>query len=214
MKFKSLVTLLPEGRRRALKKIYYRRQIKAGRFASAESEYGIIDDYVRAGDNVVDIGANVGHYTLKFSELVGPSGRVFAFEPIRATFSILCENVTLSRFPNITLINAAVSDAQRATAMIVPDDNYYMAHMADTGSEQVFCFTLECLFPDVTINFLKVDAEGQDLRILEAGTGLIKRCRPTIMAELSPEDVTGLAERFGYSIRRLESSHNVIMVPR
>ena len=68
---------------------------------------------LRKGDVVIDAGANVGYFTMLFSDLVGAYGHVHAFEPVPATFSLLSENVR--RFPhyaNVSL-NCAALGRQR-----------------------------------------------------------------------------------------------------
>src|SRR5690606_41619503 len=62
-----------------LKRIHFSRQIKKGNFVTDEPEYKVLPNFIRKGDWVIDIGANVGHYTIQFSELVGKEGRVIAF---------------------------------------------------------------------------------------------------------------------------------------
>lgn len=64
--------------------------------------------FLRPGANAVDIGAHIGYFSRHFAELVGPSGRVFAFELHRETFQILRRNV--ARYPNVTAEELAVSD--------------------------------------------------------------------------------------------------------
>ncbi|MBU0751000.1 MAG: FkbM family methyltransferase [Gammaproteobacteria bacterium] len=76
--------------------------------------YGLFDDVVswlavtavRPGDTVLDIGAHFGYFTLLFSELAGPSGRVIAFEPTPSTYGLLKDNV--SPYPNIVAANLAL----------------------------------------------------------------------------------------------------------
>ena len=83
-----VVARLPQYWRQMLKQWSSRRQIKAGRFRIPEKEYDILPKYLKQGDWVLDVGANIRHYTVRFAELVGPTGRVIAFEPMSATFSL------------------------------------------------------------------------------------------------------------------------------
>jgi len=83
--------------------------------------YGLFDEVVswlavkavRAGDTVLDIGAHFGYFTLLFSEMVGPSGRVIAFEPTPSTYGLLKDNV--SPYSNIVAANLALG-RERGTA--------------------------------------------------------------------------------------------------
>lgn len=211
---RQLLKSLPERQVIALKKILYKSQIRRGAFVSPEQEFELVKEYIRPGDVVLDIGANIGHYTLKFAELVGREGRVFAFEPIHATFSLLTENVAYAGFDSVTLINAAVSDRTAALSMSVQDNNYYTAAIVDDGDEKIFCFNLMDLCASLDIDFIKIDAEGQDKNILNASLPLIKRCKPVIMAELVPDDVADFLAEANYEVRRVAGSHNIIMTPR
>lgn len=69
-------------------------QIRRNSFKTTEIEYSLLDKWIRPGDWVLDIGANVGHYSLKFSELVGESGHVLLFEPVLSTVDLLASNIT------------------------------------------------------------------------------------------------------------------------
>ncbi|MDO3722417.1 FkbM family methyltransferase [Marinobacter sp. chi1] len=131
---KELAARLPNSWQDELKRIHYGGQIKKGRFVADEPEYESLDQLINDGDWVIDIGANVGHYTKKFSELVGPAGRVIAFEPVPTTFSLLAANVQKFPLKNVSLFNAAVSDKLDLAGMAVPTfstglSNYYPAYL-------------------------------------------------------------------------------------
>ena len=74
------------------------------------SETKTIKTHVKKGDVVLDIGANIGYYTLIFAELVGEKGKVYAFEPDPTNFDLLRKNVEINGYRNITLIQKAVSN--------------------------------------------------------------------------------------------------------
>jgi len=65
-----------------LRRLFFRRQIRGRAFFTDEREYGLLDTWLAQDDWVLDIGANVGHYTMRMSELVGANGRVIAIEPV------------------------------------------------------------------------------------------------------------------------------------
>ncbi len=93
--FNSIAAKLPMRLQQRMKRIHFAYQIKRDRFSADEPEFDLSQDLISGGDWVVDIGANIGHYTLLFSKLVGPTGRVIAFEPMPETFELLCANVAL-----------------------------------------------------------------------------------------------------------------------
>ena len=69
----------------------------------------LITRLVRPGDTVIDIGANIGYYTLIFARLVGDRGRVVAFEPDPDNFDLLARNVAANGYENVTLVRGAVA---------------------------------------------------------------------------------------------------------
>ena len=83
---------------------------------------------VQQGDVVIDVGANVGYFTMLFADLTGKRGQVHAFEPIPSTFEELLRNIR--RFPGykgVYLNCASVGDSQRRTAMLLPRDDHGQA---------------------------------------------------------------------------------------
>jgi FkbM family methyltransferase len=90
--------------------VFFQYQIKHGSFFTDEKECALLDTFLQPGDWVLDLDANVGHYTVRMSHLVGRSGRVIAVEPMPDTFALLACNTRLLDHANVTLLNVAVSD--------------------------------------------------------------------------------------------------------
>ena len=213
---KSIVAKLPMRLQQRLKRMYFAYQIKRSRFYTDEPEFDLCADLISGGDWVVDIGANIGHYTLLFSKLVGPTGRVIAVEPIPETFELLCANVALLDTRNTTLINAAASDETSIAGMRVPKldsglDNFYMAAITSEFSDtQVLCFPFDRLNIPNKIKLVKIDAEGHDFAALQGMRELLQRDRPIIFIEDDSERVQSFLVQFGYSKEKLTGSPNVI----
>src|SRR5439155_2909007 len=131
---KRFAAQLPEGAQHELRRLFFRQQIRRNRFVTDEQEYKLLDRFIATGDWVLDIGANVGHYTLRMSELVGGNGRVIAFEPVPETFALLAANARLFPHRNVSLLNVAVSDHTDRVGMQIPHfskglTNYYQARI-------------------------------------------------------------------------------------
>lgn len=140
---------------------------------------------VKEGDIVVDIGANIGYYTLMASSLVGPSGKVYAFEPDPINHSLLVKNIELNGFSNIVTEQKAVSDKNGKLKFYLNKD--------DVGAHTLYQPKFSCDVLDVEsirlddyfsskkipINFIKMDIEGAELaallgmpNIIQANPGL------------------------------------------
>lgn len=92
---------------------------------------------VRRGMTVVDVGAHIGYYTTQFSDLVGSSGRVIAFEPHPYNFQLLQHNVSGKN--NVTLLKNAASDREETVTLFddMPDTGGPSLRRDDNRAEQV-----------------------------------------------------------------------------
>jgi FkbM family methyltransferase len=213
---KRLAARLPASWQEELKRIQYRHQIHHDKFLTTEPEFKILDQLVSAGDWVIDIGANVGHYTKRLSDLVGPHGRVVAIEPVPGTFALLAANASLFRHRNVTLLNVAASDRATLVGMQIPRfdsglANYYEASItADDGALQVMTIAIDALAITQRIKLIKIDAEGHDPIVLQGLQGILARDHPIVIAETnSPAALEKLAQ-FGYSGQKLKGSPNML----
>ncbi len=143
---------------------------------------GICVGYIPGpGDCVFDIGANCGLSTYCFSTLVGPEGRVIAFEPDPLSYSLLLRNIARHRLRNVTPVNAALA-ATRGTAPFYADGSIgsCLAGMPSLTTvapvHAVETVTLEDAFsrwgePD----FCKIDIEGAEIQVLTAAKQLLAK---------------------------------------
>lgn len=212
---KKIFKHLPDDFLVIVKKFYYLILIKRDKFVSPEKEFELLKKIIVDGAKVIDIGANIGHYTILFSRLVGDNGRVLAFEPIPKTFDILVSNINNFKAKNVTLINAAISDMSREANFTVPNDNLYQSNMDNNGEIHVMCFPLTAFLPkDWECLFIKIDAEGGDEDIIRNSIDAINNLRPIVMAELNLNGAGKLVDIFiEYSIRGIKGSHNSFFVP-
>ncbi len=214
--------LLTRRVRLALMNAYYLHQHR--RRAGEEPEMRCLESFVRPGDCVVDIGANVGFYTVRLSEAVGPRGMVHAFEPVPETFAILSDIVRRLPLPNVVLHACALADGEGAAEMVVPGeaggaDNLYLAHLAgeDPGPGRrvrVETTTLDGLrrggLPRIA--FIKCDVEGAELLVLRGAGAVFRGDRPVVLCEVSrhatrfrssPEEVFAFMRGIGYRSMRV-----------
>ena len=88
-----------------------------------EFETGIVKKLIKKGDVVVDVGANIGYYSLIFARAVGDNGKVFAFEPEPTNFDLLKKNLEINGYKNVVAINKAVSNIKGKVKLYVDSEN-------------------------------------------------------------------------------------------
>jgi FkbM family methyltransferase len=143
---------------------------------------------LRPGQTFVDIGANVGCLSFLAATLVGPTGRVVAFEPNPNNLQRLYAGITLNRFEHVEVKPYAVSD-RRTTLVLSGGSNTCVVEARGFDSAATFA---QAVVPDdelaylPAIDFLKMDIEGHEPRALLGCTALILRHNPTLLTEFAP----------------------------
>lgn len=215
---KRIAARMPPGVQQELRRQYFGFQIRTHRFYTDEQEYRLIDTFLREGDWALDIGANVGHYALRMSQVVGPSGRVIAVEPVPETFALLASNARLFPYRNVTLLNVAASDRTAAVDMAIPAFdvgllNYYQAHLtAGEGALGVLTMPVDALHLPGKVGLVKVDVEGHELPVLKGMRSLLERDRPALIVETGARETVDFLEAMGYEAERIRGSGNVVCV--
>jgi len=159
-----------------------------------ESTY-IFERLLRAGDTVIDIGANIGWYTLLSAKKVGPHGRVVACEPEPHNFELLEASVRLNQFANVTLLRKGVSDRTGKVSLHLSPTNAGGHTIMETGNQAgeitVDCTTIDELVRELSlgkVDVVKIDAEYSEPLILLGARALLSRGQPSyIMMEYSPD---------------------------
>jgi FkbM family methyltransferase len=157
----------------------------------APDESMLIRAFLRPGDTVVDVGANVGNMTLAMAAAVGDRGRVLSFEPQRFPFLCLCANIALNSLihfvePYQMAVGEAAGLIDVPTLNPVQDiTNYGGVSLLDkhtTPVEKAGVVTIDSLeLP--TLRLLKADVEGMEPAVLRGARATIQRLRPVIWTE-------------------------------
>jgi FkbM family methyltransferase len=213
---KELASHLPSQLQQELKRFKFGRQLRWHTFSTNEPEFERLRGWIHPGDWAIDVGANIGHYTCRLSELVGPTGRVFSFEPIPQTFELLAANVALLRAPNVTLFNVAASDSMGIVAMSLPSfetglRNYYMARIVESGqlaAYHVAAIRIDSLELARAVALVKVDAEGHELQVLRGMDALLRAAKPRLIVEGHDPRVEAYLDSLGYGFEIFEGSPN------
>ena len=163
-----------------------------------EADIQFLKEIVQFGDRVVDVGANIGLYTKHLSQLTGPAGKVFSFEPISQNLVVLKSVIKKLHLPNIHLFHGAVSAKVGLGEVVVPEtgtfEGFYLARFAKDGDkgihETVEVFSLDDLLDKgmlLDIDFIKCDVEGAEMEVLTGSDNLIKQFHPCWLIEVSRE---------------------------
>lgn len=166
---------------------------------------------LRPGGVFIDVGANIGTFTIPAAKHVGPSGRVIAIEPSPDVFKILEKNVALNSTGNVQLICAAAGASDDdANFYPAPVDHFGMGSRApqfNAAPITVRSVTLDSIVKELnltSVDALKIDVEGFELDVLKGAIELLSRERPPLIvfefcdwaeARISGDNV-GAAQRF------------------
>ena len=176
-----------------------------------------IKNEIRKGDVVLDLGANIGYYTLVFAKLVGEDGKVFAFEPDPDNFAMLKKNVELNGYKNIFLIQKAVSNKNGKARLYLCEENkadHRICNLNDgRKSIEIESVRLDDFFKkyDGKIAFIKMDIQGAEGEALQGMQNLLKKNENVkIVAEfwpvglkgfgVEPESFLGMLLKYGFTI--------------
>lgn len=171
----------------------------------------------RPGHGFVDVGANLGYYTIKIGNLVGPDGRVFSFEPNPELFPFLAENISINGFAQRATAHClALGAAAGESTLHFSYSNMGGGHVdvpgatAAGGGVAVRIVRLDdVLPPEQHVNLIKIDAEGFEPLIFQGMVGLLARAPDAaIVTEIS----FAAWERFGDPVEILNGVRGTRLV--
>ena len=177
-----------------------------------------IDQRVRTGMTVVDIGAQSGFYTILLSRLVGSEGKVIAFEPLPANYRLLEENLRLNRIENVLVRREAVADHSGTLNFHFPVEEPSLVAGPILAEDKTGDFDVDCVSLDdfvskrhVRLDLIKMDVEGAETSVIEGALRTIQEFHPVLIVELhnfdaSPRQhpVASRLQALGYAIEWLD----------
>jgi FkbM family methyltransferase len=165
--------------------------------ASREEALEFFRAYLKPGDRVVDVGANIGDTVLTSALRVGTQGHVVGVEAHPRTFGFLQDNLRLNRVANTTAIHSAVGESSGTIRF--SDDRRDDMNRVGGGNLEIPVQRLDRLVSDdLPVNLLKVDVEGYEKFVFEGATKLLKQT-DCVFFEVSSLHFA----RFGYTTRDL-----------
>jgi len=156
-------------------------------------ETELIKQKIKNDDVVIDVGSNIGYYTLLFASKIGPQGHVFSFEPAPENSKILKSNVALNNFQNVTVEEFAVSNKSGKVDLYLADEGIgqHRIHESRFGksSISVKMISIDEYLSEKSqkIDFVKIDVEGAEYDVLK-GMENILNVNPSIelLLEFNP----------------------------
>jgi FkbM family methyltransferase len=158
-----------------------------------EAEMELWRTQIRPDMTVIDVGANVGVYTFSAAQRVGETGKVIAIEPFKACVNCLQETSRINQLPWVKIYEAAASDYCGSAKLSlhnaselneVISDNSPNYDLANTVTIQ--CLTLDSLIETenlTRVDWLKIDAEGHEIKVLQGAERLLTEFKPNIIYE-------------------------------
>jgi FkbM family methyltransferase len=192
-------------------------------FEKEETDY--VASILEEGDIFIDIGANVGLFSLLVSKIVGEKGKIICFEPSPATFVRLVENVQLNHFKNIDLRNIGLSDKKEELVFFISKNGYdawnsfaprYDNILEESISVPVSTLNIELNNIDKSkIKLVKIDVEGWEKFVLYGGKDFFINYSPIVMIEFTEEntfnagypvyEIYDIMKNFGYAWYTIKS---------
>jgi FkbM family methyltransferase len=169
----------------------------------------LIAALLRPGDFFVDVGANIGYFTLLAARCVGPAGRVIAFEPSPRTREELAGNIALNAASNVLIGAEALSDCEgEATFYEGPEDHCGISSLRSirdaTRLVRVRTARLDDLLtPGRRVGLVKIDVEGAEARVVEGMIGRLESDRPDLIIEVTDGYLRELGDSAQGLCRRL-----------
>lgn len=191
-------------------------QIAGGTFEPFE-----VDLFRRAvgpGMTVLDIGANIGYYTLLAGKLVGPTGKVYAFEPDPRVVVHLRANVRANGLSNVAVIAKAASDRSDQRDLHLSRTASYSglyAHAAMgpiVGTASVETVAVDDLLLHEAVDVVKVDVEGEESAVLRGMARALARSNPHLFLEFNPITLTAAGAQPDAFLRELCATFGSIEV--
>ena len=181
-------------------------------------ETELVKREVKKGDIVLDVGANIGYYTLIFAKLVGTGGRVFAFEPEPNNFALLEKNIEINGYKNIQLFKKAVTSKSGKVNLylnINTEGGHSIYKSKDSGKRiEVESVCLDD-FIDEKVDFIKIDVEGSEGEVIKGMMGLMEKNQNLKMitefhprslkkANIEPGGYLGLLLKLGFKLHNVD----------
>lgn len=139
-------------------------------------------EHIKEGDTVIDAGAWIGGHTMAYANKVGIRGMVYSFEPNPYAFQCLLKNT--HQFPNVLSFQLLLGDERGIATFSAKKGWYDSGYMGD--NHKIADVPMETLdFANIAPNFIKIDVEGCELKVLKGAAKTIEKFRSVMMIEIN-----------------------------
>ncbi len=153
----------------------------------------IINEYLKPGMNVFDIGANIGYHTFYMAKLVNPGGVVYAIEPTNWAINKLEKNLSLNpTIDNVIIAQLALADESLGIQKLSFQSSYRLDGKIENDIQSIKVMKLDDFVVEYNIplvNFIKMDVDGHEGKIFEGAKETIKKHHPGILFEINPKEL-------------------------
>ena len=189
----------------------------------------LITKLIKPGMKIINIGANIGYFTILLANLVGPSGKVFSFEPHPENFEFLRKNLEINNCTNVESIMKAISNKNEKTTLLHSTSSAWHSLGTKEGPGfkriPVETITIDDFLKDldIEIDFVIMDAEGSETNIIQGMTKTLqKNPHLEIIAEYNPAtlefvdssgmDLITIIKKIGFSIYLIEKNGELKLI--
>lgn len=209
----------------------FSRQIRyLGNYSTESLETKVFEKYLKPGMRILDLGANIGFYTLLASTKVGKNGQVIAFEPSPQNLKLIDSSLKENSFSNVIVVNAAVSDfVGKSFLHISPYYNsehslfkyhYSSGNVNNTDKIMIDVTTVDKALEeraDYTVDLIKMDIEGSESKALKGMQQVLEENEHLVLitefwpkgfenAKSDPKDFLEKLEKFDFKIHYIDEA--------
>lgn len=182
---------------------------------------------LRTGEVFLDIGGNIGYYTMLAASIVGESGKVICFEPNPQNLQLIYEGLLTNNFHNVVVYPYAASDRADILKFTTVGSNGGIVTEASQDQKYyllVQSVRIDEIVSDQTIDFVKIDVEAHEPYVIRGMSKLIQQWRPKIITEFhpwamrinnieTPKDYLVQLAELGYELNIIDSAGVVPLSP-
>lgn len=169
---------------------------------------------LREGDVFIDVGANIGYYSVLAGKIIGDSGRVISVEPVPSTDEVLKYNIRLNNLRNVKVIQKAIWSNEQVITMHVPKNFFGMAsihNLRNADSLVIEGIPLDTICEAPEVDLLKIDAEGSEYQVLKGARKTLEKTRHVILeASTEKGKILNLLREEQFKIRKMKFTSYVL----